>query len=364
MFVAAAFGLVGCAGGSPPGDSAPPADGVSADVYDATVMGDGTEVAFGVGICERPLLDFVVEETSDEVRVRAITTDDVDMASCALQETVTLREPLGDRMLIDAGSGERITQVYDIADSAHTAADLASPRPVADDPDPAVRAGAADGFVDCDGPVHLGGWSLDFGGPGPASDSHRALEKFLAQDLFGLPNSGYDRAATDEGRALFTYEVEGAARVAVIVADAAIVDAELDVSDGWVVETFATCDPAEYAPTEDDELRQTVWTDTDGERVPTSAVTSYQGPEHCDWQSVTFLHLDERQYLRDPEHRLTSETAVPYDGDVDLPGDAVDTGYRRGDDELWLSDDQTIAYLVTSNTVEAWPSTTHVVGCA
>jgi hypothetical protein len=151
--------------------------------------------------------------------------------------------------------------------------------------------------------------------------------------------------------------------VTVIVADASAPEAEWMVTDGWVVETFATCDPAEYAAAEDDELRQTVWTDRDGERVPTSVVTSFSGPEHCDWQSVTFLHLEDRQYLRDPDHRLASETVVSYDGDVELPEGAVDTGYRRGDDQLWLSADGRIAYLVSGGTVEAWPSTTEQVGC-
>ncbi len=42
--------------------------------------------------------------------------------------------------------------------------------------------------------------------------------------------------------------------------------------------------------------------------------------------------------------------------------DAVDTGYRRGHDELWLSQDQTIAYVVTQDAVEAWPATE--AGCA
>lgn len=245
-----------------------------------------------------------------------------------------------------------------------TAMDLASPRPVADDPDPVIRAGAAGRLVRCEGDVHLGGWSPDFGGPGPESDPDAALEAFLDQGFFGLPSSGYRKAATDRGRVLFSYDVEGAARVTVVVADASVVQEELMVSEGWVVETFATCDPAEYAASEDDELRQTVWTDRDGRRIPTSVVTSFQGPEHCGWQSVTFLRLDGRQYLRDPEHRLKSETVVPYDGDVELPGDAVDTGYRREGDELWLSADETIAYLVTAGSVEAWPSPTDQVGCA
>lgn len=241
--------------------------------------------------------------------------------------------------------------------------ELASPRPVADDPDPVVRAGAAGRFIACAGPVHLGGWSADFGGPGPAADPHGALEAFLSQGLFGLPTTGFREAAHDQGRVLFTYDVDTEAKVAVIVADVASAEVKPGASEGWVVETFATCDPAEYDPSADDELLHAVWTDRDGNRVPTSTITSLPGPEHCDWQSVTFLHLDGRQYVSDPEQRLTNETVAAFDGDVELPEDAIDTGFQRGNDQLWLAADESIAYVVTADAVEAWPATTEHVAC-
>jgi hypothetical protein len=65
-----------------------------------------------------------------------------------------------------------------------------------------------------------------------------------------------------------------------------------------VVETFATCDPAEYDPSTDDQLSIDVWVDADGNRVPTSIITSSPGAEHCEWQSVTFLFYEDRQYGR------------------------------------------------------------------
>jgi hypothetical protein len=146
---------------------------------------------------------------------------------------------------------------------------------VADDPDPVVRAGAAGRLLSCDGPAHLGGWSMDFGGPhAGAADPSAALEAFLRLELFGLPATGYRPAASDGGRQLFVYAVDDEPKVTVIVADAAVVDGELPAPDGW---------------------------------APTSTITSFPGPERCDWQSVTFMHLDGRQYLRDPEHRLTRD---------------------------------------------------------
>lgn len=244
-------------------------------------------------------------------------------------------------------------------------ASLATPRPVPDDPDPLTRAGAAGVKVECVGPAHLGGWALDFGGPAVgAPDPQGALQAFLDQGLFGLPQEGYELAAREPGRVLFTYTVDSNPKVAVIVADSAVVDEQLTVENGWGIETFATCDPAEYAPATDDELGQTVWTDRDGNRVPTSTITSYPGPAHCGWQSVTFLHLDDRQYLRDPQDLLRDQTTTPYNGDGQLPADATDTGYRNNGQELWLSPDADIAYIVTNTTVEAWPATTNRVACA
>lgn len=243
---------------------------------------------------------------------------------------------------------------------------LTSPRPVPDHPDPVVRAGAAGTKVDCQGPVHLGGWALDAGGSHTGTAEPRdALEMFLAESLFafGLPDEGYDQVASEPGRMLFTYLVDGRAKVAVVVADGTAVEEQVNTPNGWGFEVFASCDPAEFAPGSDDELDQTVWTDRDGNRVPTSTITTMAGAEHCDWQSITFLQLNDRQYLRDPQHLLAESTVQPYDPDAQLPTDAVDTGYRRGDHQLWLSPDSTIAYLVTNNGVEAWPSTTDMVGC-
>lgn len=265
------------------------------------------------------------------------------------------------------------TQADDILATLHSpgtssaaGGSLTTPRPVADDPAPVVRAGAAGTKIDCDGSAHLGAWALDAGGPPVgAANPRAALEAFLADSVFGfaLPDEGYEQVASEPGRVLFTYAADGQPKVAVIVADGTVVDERVNTPDGWGFEVFATCDPAEYAPTADAGLEQTVWTDRDGNRVPTSTITTMQGDAHCDWQTVTFLHLNDQQYLRDPQHLLSGSTVRPYDGDAQLPADASDTGFRRGSDELWLADDGTVAYLVTDSGVEAWPSTTGMVGC-
>jgi hypothetical protein len=140
---------------------------------------------------------------------------------------------------------------------------------------------------------------------------------------------------------------------------------ELDNEDRWVIETFASCDPAEFDPSTDEEIPRQVWQDVDDNRVPTSVISSSRGPEHCDWETVTFLSLRRQGYISDPDNVLEGRGFVtPFDADAVLPSDAVDTGYRRDDRRLWLSIDRSIAYVVTDDAVEAWPSSIEEFACA
>ena len=238
-----------------------------------------------------------------------------------------------------------------------------SEQPVADAPDAADRAGAAADFIECRYGISQGGWSMDFGWSGGASDSDGALLQFVDGGLFALPADGYVAEGRDENRRLYTYSVGAETKVAVIVADSANVPLEAD--GGWAVETFASCDPAEYDPSADDQIPMDIWLDADGNRVPTSIVTSSQGPEHCDWESVTFLWYEGRQYLGDPEGALADVGfVVPFDADTELPSDATETGYHHDGRHLWLSADGTVAFIVDSDSVEAWPAPADQVGCA
>lgn len=243
--------------------------------------------------------------------------------------------------------------------------DLASPRPVPDHPDPVVRAGAAGRFVRCDGPVHSGGWTVDFGGTSGDETPRSALDTFVAGGSFSaLPRDGYGMVGIDAARALFTYEVDGRARVAVVVADSRA-GIELEGGeDGWGIEVFAACDPSEFRAEDRDDLFITVWTDTDGTAVATDVITSYQGAAHCDWESVTFLRFSGRQFVRDPAGRLTDEVVTPFDPRAELPGDAEDTGLRDGAAELWTSpSDGRRVFVVTPDGTEAWPATEGRIGC-
>lgn len=120
------------------------------------------------------------------------------------------------------------------------------------------------------------------------------------------------------------------------------------------------------------------WLDADGKEVPELVVSTYRGAEHCDWQSIAFLHLGwplgtnesigaGRQYVRDPESLFPEEYAVaPLDLDAELPANARYTGYHRDDVELWLSESEAdeAVYIVTDEDVERWPRTVGVIACA
>jgi len=96
---------------------------------------------------------------------------------------------------------------------------------------------------------------------------------------------------------------------------------------------------------------ENVWTDRDGQSVPESKVVSYFGPEHCDWQDVVFLQIGYRsgltqpglsgelKFLRDPAGELADHTVARFEPSAELPANAVDTGWQRDGQELWLDPD-------------------------
>jgi hypothetical protein len=127
------------------------------------------------------------------------------------------------------------------------------------------------------------------------------------------------------------------------------------------------------------------WQDRTGRPVPDGAkgrlvMVSYDGPRHCDWESVTFLQLawppgrvapsegarGVRQYLRDPNGVLAGFSVPGGFGRAALPADARDTGYRHGAYQLWVSrsDADRFVYVVGPGGVERWPRATQLIACA
>ncbi|NNN32636.1 hypothetical protein HLK59_20160 [Streptomyces sp. S3(2020)] len=232
-----------------------------------------------------------------------------------------------------------------------------------DDRSDLVDTGAAARALECDWDIYSAGgsepWSEGDGGTTP-EDGLRAYFEIEQPDG---PREGFRVEREEGGRVLYSYDVDGRTKMAVIVAK------DRKNRPGWGPETSASCDPAEFRASWTDSQGYEIWTDRDGERVPVSLISSSIGPAHCDWQKAHFLSVregkEELSYARDPDGVLGDDMLeAPYDGDVPLPADAEDTGYRLGERQLWLTDDKRTAYVRTPDGVEAWPQVKKGMGCA
>jgi hypothetical protein len=115
------------------------------------------------------------------------------------------------------------------------------------------------------------------------------------------------------------------------------------------------------------------WTDAQGDDAPKEVIQSTLGATHCDWESVVFLYVrwpgrtQRMLYVRDPDGKTgTDSYKTTFDRSISLPRSARFSGYRRGDVELWMSEDAVgrEVYLVFSDRVERWPRANPEFGCA
>ena len=142
--------------------------------------------------------------------------------------------------------------------------------------------------------------------------------------------------------------------------------------------------PVTLVPGPDDPIAaeiEQVWYDgaravPTGERNEPLELQFLEGPDHCGWTSVTFLHVawplgsrtapgdSSRQYLRDPHGVL----GVPFEPDAELPADARKTPYTGvGGWSLWTapSDEDRAVYLVNQDRkiTERWPRNVPFTAC-
>jgi hypothetical protein len=186
-----------------------------------------------------------------------------------------------------------------------------------------------------------------------------------------IAREGYVLAARKGDRALLTYTYEGRVRSAAIAVDDQDPKTYLK---GWGVLDAAWCDLSEFPPELDENHWAQVWSDRDGKRLSTRVLHSSAGSAHCNWESATFLFMNNGKdwYVRDPQGVITGLAPYgrqrpafvrgPYRPDVRLPKAAKDTGYRRDGMALYLTDDA--AFVRYADHVEAWPRTTRGWGCA
>ncbi len=220
------------------------------------------------------------------------------------------------------------------------------------------RFGAAGRVVECDhGPTAGGSESGGVYAEGATSDTvEQALETARSEGMFlEMPEVELEVAKSEDDRVLLTYSSDGAVKAALIFHDGPATEGA--GGDGWYRESWARCDFSEFP----DDVAQTyfgyeIWTGPDGVPALTTDIVSYPGPEHCDWQSMTFLTLDDRRtYVRHPLAEVRRFVDGEFVASMKLPAEAVDTGYRRDDNRLWLSPSGDRAYVGQPGDVEAWP---------
>ena len=235
-----------------------------------------------------------------------------------------------------------------------------------------LDAGAAVGALECEGktPYRRGEGVYDDGLASVQESPKAALDDYMSESglSFSEPSDGYVVERDQDGRVLFSYDVDGRTKVAIFAAD--------DVRDwnrdeGWGVRAWAQCDPSELPPDVTDDLNIGVWQDESGRRVPISRIQSFKGAEHCSWTDITFLLVGREAtadwYVRDAGRDFPELLRTTFDNEARLHEGATDTGLRRDGRQLWVGPDKEAAYLVSVNDsedVERWPAAKQPIRCA
>jgi hypothetical protein len=118
------------------------------------------------------------------------------------------------------------------------------------------------------------------------------------------------------------------------------------------------------------------WTDKQGCLVRIDVLFERPGPARCNFQETRVIGVgtpfgaryasaaDSQQYVRDPNGVYKNPALVAgFNPMADLPGSAQDSGFRRGDWELWLDPQEPSGiYLKRGRLIERWPRG-EVPGC-
>lgn len=223
-------------------------------------------------------------------------------------------------------------------------------------------AGAAGNVVDCftwgGGEAHP---RVPYNDGATADSSEQALQVARHEGAFGIQTDL--QVAKDEGdRVLYVFETNGVPKQAVIVHNGPATEGA--GGPGWYVESWAMCDYSEFPRSVTDAMGLQIWTDPRGTPISTKTIQSRRGPKHCDWESMTFLALEKDTYVRDPLSDVAAYFAAQYRAHAQLPHGAIDTGFERDGQHLWLSADKQSAYVGTATDVEAWPREIKPLLCA
>jgi hypothetical protein len=236
-----------------------------------------------------------------------------------------------------------------------------------------LDAGAAVGALECDGetPNRHGEHGYDDGLAKVQASAEAALDDYMRESgpVFSTPSEGYAVEREQDGRVLFSYDVDGRTKVSMFAADGV---RDWNGDEGWGVRAWAQCDPSELPADVTDELNIGVWEDESRNRVPVTRIQSFQGAEHCSWTDITFLLVGREGsadwYVRDTSGGdFSGLLRTSYDNVEAIPEGATDTGLRRDGRQLWIGPDEEAAYLVSlddARDVERWPAAKQRIGCA
>ncbi|WP_138896048.1 hypothetical protein [Streptomyces chryseus] len=129
-------------------------------------------------------------------------------------------------------------------------------------------SGAAGRALECEGGIHTGGGSGSWSGSDGGATPEEGLKACFDIEQPEVPEYGYRVERQERDRVLYSFDVKGRTKIAVVVAK------DRPGRPGWGPETSASCDPAElpadYTDTKDYEVRN----DEQGNRVPVSKVSS------------------------------------------------------------------------------------------
>jgi hypothetical protein len=235
-----------------------------------------------------------------------------------------------------------------------------------------LDSSAAVAALECEGktPYQRGEGVYDDGLATVQEGAEAALDDYMRESglSFSTPSAGYAVEREQDGRVLFSYDVDGRTKVSLFAADGV---RDWNGDEGWGLRAWAQCDPSEFSPDVTDDLNLGVWEDESGRRVPVTRIRSFQGAEHCSWTDITFLVLGRGQaadwYVRDHGGEFAELLRTTFANKATLPDDATDTGWRRDGRQLWVEPDKTAAYLVSlddGQSVQRWPAAKQPIRCA
>jgi hypothetical protein len=235
-----------------------------------------------------------------------------------------------------------------------------------------LDAGAAVGALECEGksPYDRSAGVYDDGLATVQENAEAALDDYMRESglSFVTPSDGYAVERDENGRVLFSFDVDGRTKVSILAADGV---RDWNGDEGWGVRAWALCDPSELPPDVTDDLNIGVWEDESGRRVPVTRIQSFQGAEHCSWTDITFLLVGPEKkadwYVRGSGGDFSGLLRTTFAKVAAVPEGATDTGLRRDGRQLWIGPDEEAAYLVSLDDprdVERWPAAKQRIGCA